>query len=75
MNEHEFLLKLQERAREQEKVIRDMPFPHVFSTISSWLGNHPWRYLIPLAFLISLLFRTTLGTKYTDFVLWMFRQI
>lgn len=75
MNEREFLLKLQERAHEQEKVIRDMPFPHAFSAISSWLGNHPWRYLIPLAFLISLLLRGIFGTGYINFILWMFRKI
>jgi len=75
MNEREFLNTLQERAREQEKIMKDMPFPAFFSTISMWLGNHPWRYLIPLAFFLSLLFRGLFGSSYIDFVLGIFRAI
>lgn len=75
MNENEFLLKLQERAREQEKIVRDMPFSKVFSTVSLWLGHHPYRILVPLAFLITLLFRGVFGGSYTDFILKIFKTI
>lgn len=75
MNENEFILKLQERAKEQEKIVRDMPFSKTFSTISLWLGHHPWRILIPVAFLLTLLFRGVFGTEYSDFVLTVFRSI
>ncbi|MBI4097822.1 MAG: hypothetical protein HY426_02175 [Candidatus Levybacteria bacterium] len=73
MNEAEFILKLQERAKEQEKIVRDMPFANVFSTISLWLGHHPWRILVPLAFLITLFLRGLMGPRYTDDVLLVFR--
>lgn len=75
MNENEFILKLQDRAREQEKIVRDMPFSKVFSTVSLWLGSHPYRILVPLAFIITLLLRGLIGTRYTDFVLYIFRTI
>jgi len=75
MNEGEFILKLQQRAKEQERIVRDMPFSKVFSTVSLWLGHHPYRILVPLAFLISLLFRGVFGGNYTDFVLKIFRTI
>ncbi|MBI2621344.1 MAG: hypothetical protein HYW63_01700 [Candidatus Levybacteria bacterium] len=75
MNEGEFILKLQQRAREQERIVRDMPFSKVFSTVSLWLGHHPYRILVPLAFLITLLFRGIFGGSYTDFVLKIFRTI
>jgi hypothetical protein len=75
MDENEFILKLQARAREQEQVVRDMPLSKVFSTVSLWLGNHPWRIIIPLAFLLTLLFRGVFGGDYTDFVLALFRKI
>ncbi len=75
MTEHEFILKLQERAKEQEKILNDMPFAKFFSTISLSLGKHPWRFLIPLALILSLIFRGVFGKEYTDLVLLIFRKI
>jgi len=72
MNEHDFLLKLQERAKQQEKLMGDMLFPRVFKTVSVWLGNHPWRILIPLAFIVSLIFHHTFGQPYDDLILRIF---
>ena len=73
MNEAEFITKLQQRATEQEKIVRDMPFSKVFSTISLWLGHHPYRILVPLAFLITLVMRAVIGPHYVDQVLFVFR--
>lgn len=75
MNEAEFLQKLQERAHQQEKIIKDMPFSKVFSTVCIWLGHNPWRILVPLALFFTLLFRVIFGEKYIDFVLSMFRNL
>lgn len=75
MNEREFLLTLQERAREQERAMKAVPFPTVFSFVATWLSHHPWRYLIPLAFLVSLLLRLIAGSSYTDFILKLFRSL
>ncbi len=72
MNEHEFLLQLQQRAREQEKLMNDMLFPRIFTAVSIWLGNHPWRILIPLAFLVTLLLHSMLGKAYDNFILRIF---
>jgi hypothetical protein len=55
MNEKEFLQRLEKRAAEQEKIMKDIPFPSFFSSVGLWLGKHPWRILIPIAFAISLL--------------------
>ncbi len=75
MNEHKFLHILQERAREQERAMKAMPFPKIFAFVITWLSNHPWRYLIPLAFLISLFLRGIFGSSYTDFILWLLRRL
>ncbi|HZE87838.1 MAG TPA: hypothetical protein VE090_06600 [Methylomirabilota bacterium] len=75
MNEREFLRKLQEKAREQERAMKSVPFPSLFSFIVAWLSHHPWRYLIPLAFIITLILRSVLGSDYTDFILRLFREI
>jgi len=75
MKEREFLEELQKRAREKERIIKGMPFPKFFEIASLWLGNHPWRYLIPLAFLTTLFLRKIFGPEYTTFVLSLFRNI
>lgn len=73
MDEREFILKLQERAKLQEKIIKDMPLSGMFSTVSLWLGHHPYRILIPVGVLITLLLRTIFGEIYTYYVLLVFR--
>jgi hypothetical protein len=75
MNEQQFLKKLQERAQEQEKIIKGMFLPKLFASISFWLGNHPWRILIPLAFIFTLIFHGVFGTRYDEFVLKIFGKI
>jgi hypothetical protein len=75
MNEQQFLKKLEERAREQERIIKGMFFPKLFTSVSFWLGNHPWRILIPLAFILTLIFHYSLGTRYDEFVLKIFGKL
>ena len=75
MNEREFILTLQERAREQEQAMHAAPFPKVFRFVIEWLSHHPWRFLIPLAFVVSLILRGILGSSYTDFILRLFRGV
>jgi hypothetical protein len=75
MNERQFLKKLQERAREQERIIKGMFLPNFFTSVSFWLGNHPWRILIPLAFILTLILHYTFGRRYDEFVLKIFGKI
>ncbi len=75
MNERKFIQTLQERAKEQEKLIKSMPLPGVFSSISFWFGNHPWRILVPLAIILTLVFRLFFGGSYDDFILKIFGKI
>ncbi len=72
MNEREFLIKLKARAQEQEKIMREMPQPRLFQTVSIWLGEHPWRIGIPFAFILTLIFQFTFGIAYDDLVLKIF---
>jgi hypothetical protein len=75
MQERDFVQLLQERAREQKKAMDQVPFPKFYVFVIEWLSVHPWRYLIPLAFIISLILRGVCGHAYTDFVLGLFRTI
>ena len=72
MNENEFLLKLQKRAKEQETLVHNVPFPTFFKTVGIWFGNHPWRTMIPFALLISFLLHLILGRFYDDIILKLF---
>ena len=75
MKERDFVQLLQDRARQQKKAMDAVPFPKFFAFTIEWLSVHPWRYLIPLAFLISLALRGIIGHSYTDFVLGIFKSI
>lgn len=75
MNEREFIKTLEERAREQEKIIKGMFLPKAFTMISFWLGNHPWRILIPLAVVLTLVFHEILGKRYDSFILKIFGKL
>jgi hypothetical protein len=69
MNEGEFLKQLEKRATEQEKIMQGIPFPHIFTTVSIWLGTHPWRILIPIAFVITVLLQVIFERRFDTFVL------
>ncbi|MEK7517584.1 MAG: hypothetical protein AAB583_03460 [Patescibacteria group bacterium] len=75
MNEDEFLKTLEERAKEQEKLIKGMVLPKLFTKISFWLGNHPWRILIPIAIIITLILHGVLGKRYDEFILKIFGKL
>lgn len=75
MNEQKFLSKLQARAQEQEKIIKGMFLPRLFTSVSFWFGNHPWRILIPLAFILTLIFHGILGKRYDEFILKIFGKL
>ncbi len=72
MNESEFLQQLQKRAHEQERLIKNSLYPQIFLRISNWFGKHPWRVIIPIAFLISLLLWILLGHAYFEKILRIF---
>lgn len=75
MNEQQFLNTLQKRAQEQEKIIKGMVFPQIFTSVSIWLGDHPWRILIPLAIVLTLIFHGILGKRYDELILKIFGKL
>lgn len=75
MDERKFVEQLQARAREQEQLVKTVPFPVFFGFVIKWLSFHPWRLLIPLAFILTILFRLMFGPDYTDMILAVFKWI
>lgn len=72
MDEREFIKVLQKQAKEQSKLLEELPFPKFFAIVTTWLSDHPWRYLIPLAFLLTLLMKNLLGSHFTEMILALF---
>ncbi len=75
MNEREFLNKLEKRAQEQEKIIKGMFLPKIFESVSFWFGDHPWRILIPIAAIITLIFHGLFGNRYDELILKIFGKL
>jgi len=75
MDEQQFLKKLQQRAQEQEKITKGMLFPKLFANISFLFGDDPWRILIPLALIITLIFHFIFGQNYDELILNIFGKI
>lgn len=75
MNEHEFLKTLEKRAKEQEKIIKSMPLPKVFMHVSLWLGNHPWRIIVPSSVILTLILHGILGKRYDELILKIFGKL
>lgn len=75
MKEHDFLVELEQRAHEQERMMQQMPFRTVFVMTSLWFGRHPWRIMIPFAFVLTFLFRLLFGHSYDELILWIFGGI
>ena len=75
MNEQQFLNILQERAKEQEKILKDTFFPKIFTSVSLWLGDHPWRILAPLSIVLTIIFHVFLGKMYDEFILKIFGKL
>ncbi|MBI2028202.1 MAG: hypothetical protein HYT07_01200 [Candidatus Levybacteria bacterium] len=75
MNEREFLKTLEQRAKEQEKIIKSTFLPNIFTSVSFWLGNHPYRILIPLALIVTLILHGLFGGRYDEFILKIFGKL
>lgn len=69
MNEREFLQQLEKRAIEQKNIMQGVPFPEIFTTVSVWLGKHPWRILIPIAFVLTVLLQSIFERRFDTLVL------
>ncbi|HEX8965561.1 MAG TPA: hypothetical protein VF820_03970 [Patescibacteria group bacterium] len=72
MKETDFIKQLEQRAKEQETIMKGMIMPKMFMAVCFWFGNHPWRFLIPLAFLLSLIFHFSFGHGYDNLILRIF---
>lgn len=75
MKEYEFLLELEKRAEEQKKFVEKFSKSNFIFSLSLWLGEHPWRIILPLSIIFTIIFHFFLGEKYFEGILWIFGGI
>ena len=72
--DNNFQLELKQRLEENRKLYRE---PSVFGAldnpvvrfVASYLGVNPWKVLVPVAFLLSLLLRIVFGRGFSEYIL------
>lgn len=70
--ENEFITQLEEKAREQQKLVRTEILPSWAKGVGGWLVVNPWRVLVPLSGLGYLFLRGAGGVWMRESVLALF---
>lgn len=68
MKEHSFILQLEERANERKALKNSSLFPLMVMTV----GTHPWKIILPLSILFTIILTILLKSDYINFILWLF---
>jgi len=70
--ESDFLLKLEQRAEEQKRIVKTEILPRWAVGIGEWLVVNPWRMLAPLALLAYGIWRMAYGVNAREIILGIF---
>lgn len=70
--ESKFLEELEEKAREQGRLVETEMIPSWAKGLGGWLAVNPWRVIVPMAGIVYLVLRVGLGMGYRDWTLGLF---
>lgn len=70
--ESRFIKELEDKAREQQRLVQTELIPSWAKGLGGWLAVNPWRVLVPLSALTYGLLRIAYGTNYREFILGLF---
>lgn len=70
--ENSFILQLEQKAKEQRKLVETEIMPDWAKGIGGWLTVNPWRVIVPLSVLGYVIFRMVGGNGLREFVLGLF---
>lgn len=70
--ENSFILQLEQKAKEQHKLVETEIMPEWAKGIGGWLTVNPWRVIVPLSALGYLMLRMAGGNGLREFVLGLF---
>lgn len=70
--ESSFIRELEQKSREQQRLVETQLIPNWARGIGAWLAENPWRVLVPIAGILYFALRILLGAPYRDFILGLF---
>ncbi len=70
--ERNFIQELEDKAREQQRLVQTELIPGWARGLGGWLAVNPWRVLVPAAAVLYVLLRVGMGVGYRDFILGLF---
>lgn len=70
--EHSFIKELEDKAKEQQRLVQTELIPSWARGLGGWLAVNPWRVLVPLSAFAYGLLRMAYGTNYREFILGLF---
>jgi hypothetical protein len=71
-SEAKFLQQLEQKAREERRIVSSQLMPAWARGLGEWLVVNPWRVVIPIAGIVYYLLRITLGTRFRELILGIF---
>lgn len=71
-SESSFVHDLEQRAREQQRLVETELIPDWARGLGGWLAVNPWRVIVPGAGIMYLALRIVLGAEYREFILGLF---
>ena len=71
-SERDFLKNLEQKAKEQGKLVETELIPDWARGVGAWLAINPWRVLIPMSMVVYVIWRVIFGINVSDFVLGLF---
>lgn len=67
-----FIKILEDKAREQQRLVQTEMIPGWARGVGDWLAVHPWRVIVPLSALIYGLLRSAYGGEFRELILGLF---
>ncbi len=71
-SEISFIKELEEKAKDQQKLVETELVPDWAKNIGVWLGVNPWRVIVPMSAIIYFAMRLSYGSSFSEFVLELF---
>ena len=70
--ESKFIAELEQKAREQGKLVETQLIPDWAKGLGNWLATNPWRVIIPLAGMGYGVCRIAYGLQFRELILGIF---
>ncbi len=70
--ENRFIAELEQKAKEQQKLVDTQIIPGWARGLGNWLAVNPWRLVIPVAGIVYGVLRIVYGEQFRELILGLF---